>query len=84
MRDRDDVKTIIIDILLLLLIIGLIFGNYYVSIITCNVLNIPFDLSISMVGAGFGIDFIVTLTVIEGICIYYFLQLIKNKLKKIS
>lgn len=78
----DDVKKIAFDIFLFLLLIGLIYGNYNVSILTCNTLEIPFDLSISMVGAGFGIDLIVTLTVIEVIFGYYLIQFIKNKLKK--
>ena len=61
----------------------MIYGNYFLAKDFCELVQIPFDLALAITSPGFGIDFVVVLTIIECAIIYMlFCQITKIYLKK--
>ena len=81
MLEDIEKKELAISLLWIGIISFLLYGNYYLSKIICNVIDMPFDLTLTIVSPGFGLDLVIVLTVIESILLFIIYKFVKNLYK---
>lgn len=79
----EDVKNLIIGILLSIIVVYCTIFNYALATYICNIMKIPYNLALTSMSSGFAINLTLILTIIEVVVVCVIINNVIHFKKKI-